>query len=161
MIAKKGVNQNNLSFNIGSLFLIILIDQVLKAFILKSLQPDHSLPIIKNIFHISLVLNKGIAFGLFKNQILFYLVLPIMAIIWLILILFFSKESKQGIDRLYYFALSLILAGAISNLIDRLRFGFVIDFLDFRIWPVFNLADCAITIGVTITILRCIRLSYK
>jgi signal peptidase II len=152
--------RNKLKFCAICLGVIVLADQLSKYFILRSLCPFQSLPVFKNIFHITLVLNPGIAFGLFKNQVLFYLVLPVAAIIWLSYTLFFSK-SREGFNKVYYFALSLILGGAIGNLIDRLRFGYVIDFLDFRIWPVFNFADSAISIGIAIIILKCFPLSAK
>lgn len=152
--------RKKLSFSVCCLSAIIFIDQLSKYFILHFLKSSESIPVFRNIFHISLVFNTGIAFGLFKNQALFYLILPIIAILWLGFNLFFSKDDG-GFDRLYYFALSLILGGAIGNLIDRLRFGSVVDFLDFRIWPVFNLADSAITIGVTLIIFKCIPLSAK
>ncbi len=152
--------RNKLVFSFACTASIILIDQLSKLFILRFLKPHESLPVVKNIFHITLVLNTGIAFGLFKNQVLFYLILPIAAIIWLLLTLF-SPQNYQEENGLYFFALSLILSGAIGNLIDRLRLGCVVDFLDFRIWPVFNLADSAITIGVAIIILKCIPLSAK
>jgi signal peptidase II len=64
------------------------------------------------------------------------------------LIYFSLKESRKV--SLYSASLGFILAGTIGNLIDRLRFGYVIDFLDFRIWPVFNIADSAITIGAIV-----------
>lgn len=152
--------RSNLKFCLSSLGAIIFIDQLSKYFITRSLLPYQSLPVLKNIFHLTLVQNSGIAFGLFKNQAIFYLFLPVVAITWLFYILFFSTDN-QGFSKLYYVALTLILGGAIGNLIDRLRLGFVIDFLDFRIWPVFNLADSAITIGVAIIILKCIPLSAK
>lgn len=139
---------------------VVLIDQLSKFLALNFIKPFESIPIIKNIFHLSLVLNSGIAFGLFKNQVIFYLVLPAVAIIWLVFNLFLSREEKN-FDRMYFFAMSLILGGAVGNLIDRLRLGYVVDFLDFRIWPVFNLADSAITIGVAIIIFKCIPLSAK
>jgi len=78
------------------------------------------------------------------------MVISVVAIIFLIY--FFKRLKKE--DMLYKLAAILLIAGSTSNLIDRLRFGYVIDFLDFRIWPVFNLGDTAITIGVMIFILR-------
>ncbi|MCX5681683.1 MAG: signal peptidase II, partial [Candidatus Omnitrophica bacterium] len=59
------------------------------------------------------------------------------------------------------FAFSLIIGGAFGNLIDRLQFGYVIDFIDFRIWPVFNIADSAITVGAFLLIIKCIPSSAK
>jgi len=134
---------------IGALFLAA--DQSAKFFLTHFLKPNETCPVIKNIFHITLILNTGCAFGLFRNKpSLFFMVISVVAIIFLIY--FFKRLKKE--DMLYKLAAILLIAGSTSNLIDRLRFGYVIDFLDFRIWPVFNLGDTAITIGVMIFILR-------
>lgn len=128
------------------IFIIVLatlsLDQLTKFLITKNLFQNQSIPIIKGIFHITLVHNRGAAFGILKNQIPLFIITSLFAII---LIYFNLKENKQS--KSYSIVLSLILAGALGNLIDRLFFGYVIDFLDFRIWPVFNVADSAITIG--------------
>jgi len=128
------------------IFIIVLatlsLDQLTKFLITKNLFQNQSIPIIKGIFYITLVHNRGAAFGILKNQIPLFIITSLFAII---LIYFNLKENKQS--KSYSIVLSLILAGALGNLIDRLFFGYVIDFLDFRIWPVFNMADSAITIG--------------
>ena len=128
------------------IFIIVLatlsLDQLSKFLITKNLFQNQSIPIIKGIFHITLVHNRGAAFGILKNQIPLFIITSLFAII---LIYFNLKKNRQS--KSYSIALSLILAGALGNLVDRLFFGYVIDFLDFRIWPVFNVADSAITIG--------------
>jgi signal peptidase II len=102
-----------------------------------------SIPIIKSVFHITYVENRGIAFGLFPQGSSLFIVISLIIILGII---FFERKKviKSLKER---FCLGLILGGALGNLIDRLRFGFVIDFLDFRIWPVFNLADSGVCIG--------------
>ena len=134
---------------------VLIIDQLTKFIILKNFQPGESLPVIKNIFHISFVCNKGMAFGVFSKSI------AGAAFIWIsyisvIIIVFIFAFYKKFFHSTQIF-LSLILAGAIGNLIDRIRFGCVIDFLDFRIWPVFNVADSAITVGTVLLILQVLR----
>ena len=130
----------------GAGFIIVLVtlslDRLTKFLITKNLFQNQSIPIIKGIFHITLVHNRGAAFGILKNQIPLFIVTSLFAVI---LIYFNLKKNRQS--KSYSIALSLILAGALGNLVDRLFFGYVIDFLDFRIWPVFNVADSAITIG--------------
>ena len=129
---------------ITSFFLVItilILDQLTKYIVIQNLSLGDSIPVIKNTFHLTYILNRGAAFGIFKNQFNFLILIAIVAIIF-ILINLRSKRSKAC-----EIALCLIMGGAISNLIDRLRVGAVIDFLDFRIWPVFNIADSAITIG--------------
>ena len=126
-------------------FCIIILDQISKASISRNLLVGQSLPVIKNVFHITLVHNTGIAFGLLKGYSIFFVgvSLFIIAFITRELVLGRAKEClAKGI------ALSLLLGGACGNLLDRLRHGYIVDFLDFRIWPVFNIADSAITIGI-------------
>lgn len=123
---------------------VLLLDQLTKAWILSHLSVGQSEPLLPNIFHLTLVENRGIAFGLFYNfdQILFPAIT--LSIIVLVVMGFRSHAFLLRIQ----WAIGLILGGAVGNWIDRMRFGAVIDFLDFRFWPVFNVADTAITIGV-------------
>ncbi|MFC1592468.1 signal peptidase II [Candidatus Omnitrophota bacterium] len=120
---------------------ILIIDQLSKYIISHNFLPGQSVPLIKNFFHITYVLNRGAAFGIFKGQLFFFIIAAVGAIVFILVNLRRQKALQVKI------ALSLIASGAASNLIDRLRLGGVIDFLDFRVWPVFNIADSAITIG--------------
>lgn len=123
-------------------FAILSLDQLSKFIITRYLSQNQTIPLIKGVFHLTLIHNRGAAFGILKNQVPLFIFTSILAII---LIYFSLKKNKHR--KAYSVALSLILAGALGNLIDRLFFGYVIDFLDFRIWPVFNIADSAITIA--------------
>lgn len=127
-----------------TIVVILSLDRLTKHLVTKNLSLNQSLPIIKEVFHLTLIHNRGAAFGILKNQVPLFIFTSILAII---LIYFNLKNAKHKKISLYKISLSLILAGALANLIDRLFFGFVIDFLDFRIWPVFNIADSSITIG--------------
>ena len=120
---------------------ILFFDQLTKFIVSQKIPINESIPVIKNIFHLTYIINRGAAFGVFKNQVHFFIATSVVAIIFILFNLFWKKA------RHYEIAFSLILSGAISNLIDRLRLGAVIDFLDFRIWPVFNIADMAISLG--------------
>jgi len=121
---------------------ILSLDQLVKFIVTKNLAPNSSLPVIKGIFHLTLVHNPGAAFGILKNQLVLFIFTSIFAIILIYLNLKNNKHKKY-----IAVSMSLILAGALGNLCDRLFFGYVIDYLDFRIWPVFNIADTSITIG--------------
>lgn len=121
---------------------VLSLDQIAKFLATKYLLPQQSIPVVKGIFQLTLVFNRGAAFGMLKNQVPLFILTSLFAIV---LICFNLKDNRYV--RLYRISLSLILAGAIGNLIDRIIFGHVIDFLDFRIWPVFNFADSAITVG--------------
>lgn len=127
----------------------LILDRLTKYIIIKSLSEGQSIKIFPGIFHITLVLNNGIAFGLFKGGRIFFAAVSFVIIS---LLLFYIWRNKlQGAP--FNLALGLILGGAIGNFIDRIRFGYVVDFLDFRVWPVFNAADSSITIGALILVL--------
>lgn len=123
--------------------ILLSVDQFSKYIIRQKMSLAESIPIIKSVFHITYVENRGIAFGLFPQGRSLFIVISLIIILGII---FFERKKviKSLKER---FCLGLILGGALGNLIDRLRFGFVIDFLDFRIWPVFNLADSGVCIG--------------
>jgi len=137
---------------------VLSLDRITKFIVLSKISVGESVPVIKGIFHITLVLNKGVAFGLFANNTLVPKTISVFAIF--AILVFFLKYSKRA-GYLTKTALSLILAGCIGNLVDRLYLGTVIDFLDFRIWPVFNMADSVICIGVGLLILGFIRGNKK
>ncbi|NLW08067.1 MAG: signal peptidase II [Clostridia bacterium] len=124
--------------------LVLAVDQLSKYIIRTNMVPNQSLPVIESIFHITYVNNPGAAFGLFANKTWLFIGVT-LAVVILIVFTYLYLPPGQMIVRL---ALALMLGGAVGNLIDRLRFGYVIDFLDFRIWPVFNLADMAVVSGV-------------
>ena len=123
--------------------ILLSVDQFSKYIIRQKMSLAESIPIIKSVFHITYVENRGIAFGLFPQGSSLFIVISLIII--LVIIFFERKKVIKSLKE--RFCLGLILGGALGNLIDRLRFGFVIDFLDFRIWPVFNLADSGVCIG--------------
>ena len=121
---------------------VIFLDRATKFFAVKFLQFNTPVVLLKNSLNLTLMHNRGAAFGCFQNQLFLFIFISILAIA---LIFYNLRDKKNSI--IFKLSLSLILGGAIGNLIDRLRFGFVVDFLDLRIWPVFNLADSVITIA--------------
>lgn len=153
-------SQQTFLISVISIFSVVLLDRISKLFFISLFSVGESIPVIRNIFHFTLVHNTGIAFGLFKDQGVIFIIISIVAILlfgWFL----YSQREEKDFSRLSVFAFSLIIGGAFGNLIDRLQFGYVIDFLDFRIWPVFNIADSAITIGAVILIIKCIPFSSK
>ena len=126
---------------------ILFLDQLTKFLVVNNLALHKPVILIKGVFYLTLVYNRGAAFGLLKNQIPVFIVASIFAIALIFLNL---KNSKSRQLSLYNVSLYLILSGALGNLIDRVFFGYVIDFLDFRVWPVFNIADSAITVGAVL-----------
>ncbi len=121
---------------------VFLADYFIKGY-LHSIFPFQSIPVIKNIFHITLVFNRGAAFGILQKNSVF---LIYIGIIFILIFLFLIKHEKIK-SRLFLIAAGLILGGALSNLGDRLFLGYVVDYIDLRIWPVFNLSDSCITVG--------------
>ncbi len=141
------------------LFFVLVLDQATKYLAQVFLSSSVSFPIIRGIFHLTLVHNSGAAFGLLKGGTFLFIIISIICVIAIVLLLknnaLFSKIfALDAQDKLVRFSLGLILGGAFGNLIDRLRFSYVVDFLDFRIWPVFNVADSAITIGGIVLFFR-------
>ena len=132
--------------------LVVIIDRLTKYILCRNFSEGQSARVVPGLFHITLVLNSGAAFGLFKGRSVFFTVLTALVIV---LICFYIWRGGCK-DLLILTALGLILGGAVGNLIDRVMFGYVIDFLDFRIWPVFNIADASITIGAFILAVRLI-----
>ncbi len=128
--------------------LVVLLDQASKFLAARFLQPIEQILLIPNIFHLSYVRNTGIAFGMFQNYPSVWITIISVSVVFLLIasVFFMTKPLSQQI------AYGFILGGATGNLIDRIRFHYVIDFLDFRIWPVFNVADSFITIGVVFLI---------
>jgi signal peptidase II len=132
---------------------ILSVDQWTKYVIQQRLPPYLRVEVIYGFFNLTHVRNTGGAFGIFGGDkggfgSLLFIVVSLIAIGILLFLFFKMKEEKEMIS----FSFSLVLAGAIGNLIDRLHYGEVIDFLDFHLfsyhWPAFNIADSAITIGV-------------
>lgn len=126
--------------------ILIILDQVTKLLITDKLDPGQTIPIIDGILHFTYVHNPGIAFGLFPKMNVIIIVLSIVTIFLLFLI---YRKTNSG-DIWTKTALIFIASGAVGNLLDRIQYNVVIDFIDFRFWPVFNLADSFIVIGVFI-----------
>ncbi len=126
--------------------LVLAVDQLSKYMIRINFQPNESLPVIGSFFHLTYVHNPGAAFGLLANKTQVFVGVTVLVAI-IILAAYRYLPPDRPLLRL---ALALMLGGALGNLVDRLRFGYVVDFLDLRIWPVFNLADMAIVTGVII-----------
>lgn len=141
--------------------LLLFLDRITKNFILSNYPEGGGFPVIPGIFHVTHVKNTGAAFGLMKQQ-QFLLIAVSLAFIF-VFIFFVAKkifsaenETEGARGSLAVVAWSLIVAGALGNLYDRIFYGYVVDFLDFRVWPVFNVADSAICIGVGLIVLETI-----
>lgn len=139
--------------------MIVVVDQVTKYWIIQTMRLHESIPVIPNLFSLTYIRNPGAAFGLLAGssnafRMVFFGITSLFALALLGTILFRLPE-KDWVGQL---SIAGILGGAIGNLIDRLRFGEVIDFLDVYVesyhWPAFNVADSAITVGVACLIVH-------
>jgi signal peptidase II len=141
---------------------VVLLDQFLKAYVGATMNLHESIPIIEGYFNITYVKNPGAAFGFLANSApefrsLFLISVTVIAIV--LILYFISKNTAKEV--FLTFSLSLIFGGAVGNLIDRIRFGEVTDYLDFYIssyhWPAFNVADSAISLGALVLVVEIFR----
>ena len=124
--------------------LIVFADQISKYYIGETMTLGTSIPVIPNVFHITYVLNPGAAFGIMENQTFFFIGIAVALLVGSV----YFFRSIPARCRLLHWGIALMSGGAAGNLIDRIKTGLVVDFFDFRIWPVFNIADIAIVSGV-------------
>ena len=147
---------------IGLIIAIIAVDQWSKWAIKSTFNLYQSKPVIQDVFHLTYVTNDGMAFGLsLPGGKLVLLVLTLLLTGFIIGLLWKEREGHPFVK----FGLALILSGAIGNLVDRIIYGKVVDFLDFMIgdfhWYIFNVADSAVTVGMVLFIYHSIILEKK
>jgi signal peptidase II len=169
--------QRYLLLIIGSTIAIVL-DQITKIWAVSALAvPDGQLPanahhirtkvhtVFESWFNFKLAGNKGAAFGLFNGmsdsyRVLFFVIISLVAVA--VIITLYRKADGEKLQR---FALTMILGGAVGNLIDRIRLGYVIDFIDWHYgakhWPTFNIADVAISVGVGLLLIDSFRPHHR
>ena len=133
--------------------LVVVADRVTKYLVVTNMTEGQSLPVVEGIFHWTYVLNPGAAFGMMAhNRILFLAVgAAVVAAVW------YFRRDILAEGPLVRSGAALFLGGALGNLWDRVRTGLVVDFFDFRVWPVFNVADIAICVGAALVVLGIFR----
>lgn len=133
-----------ISFYSGFILAFIL-DRITKIFVLLNIPENSSIELFR-FFHLSNIRNSGICFGFFDNpaSVPFLVVISSIAVIFIIAYV----HKKRNLPKITCICLGLINGGILGNLVDRIAYHGVIDFIDFRIWPVFNLADAFIVCGV-------------
>lgn len=126
--------------------LLIVLDQLVKAWIVANLSLGESLPLIKNVFSLTYYQNTGAAWSMLEGQMGFFAIVTLIAVAVCSYLLY---KNRRGV-KIYSFGLSLVLAGALGNFIDRLRLGYVVDMFqtDFISFPIFNVADSCLVVGV-------------
>jgi signal peptidase II len=147
---------------LGWVLTILVLDQLTKMIVDRTMSLHQSIPIIDGFFSLTYVRNTGAAFGIFAGsheafRLPFLILVSVLALGFVVVMLKRLRDEETGLIT----ALSLIIGGAIGNLVDRVLYGEVIDFLDFYWsnyhWPAFNVADSCITIGVLITLYYLIK----
>lgn len=143
-----------------SFVILVLIDQASKLYITSNLKLHDAIIVIDGVFEIHYIQNRGAAWGMFENQQLLFMISTIVACI--LGVIFFVKCVNANKLKGLQVCIVMILSGAIGNFIDRITVQYVIDFLYFKLidFPVFNIADCYVTIGFFITIIL-ILIVYK
>ncbi len=133
--------------------LVALLDQLTKAVVRQTLSFGETVPVLPPLLYLTLHRNTGIAFGLLSGA--NALVGGLAALAALFLVAFHRDRWAQ--DRLVQVGLGLVLGGAAGNLVDRVRWGYVVDFIELPFWPVFNVADTCIVLGGGLLALRAVR----
>lgn len=135
----------------------VVLDQLSKYWMMSHFAYGQSLPIIPNIFHLTYILNEGAAFSILSGKTWLLIVISLVAmggIFW-----YYRQVPKEQVYK--QLALACITGGAFGNFIDRIWLGAVRDFFDFRIWPIFNIADCFVVVGVTVLIICLTKEIYE
>ncbi len=123
---------------------VVALDQFTKYLVQINMNLNHTIPIIDGIFHFTYIHNYGAAFRILENHQTF--LLSVTGIVIFGMFVYLIGRRKTG-HPLFLASVGLIIGGGIGNFIDRALLGYVIDFFDFRIWPIFNIADIAVVCG--------------
>lgn len=131
--------------------IMVISDLATKYLVTSSMALNETLPLIDNIFHLTYVRNSGAAFSMLSGQRIILILLPLLIISVIIIYIIFKRPTNKSL----MLSFTMIVSGGIGNLIDRIKYGYVIDFFDFRLinFPVFNVADIFVTLGATIFII--------
>lgn len=136
-----------------SALIVVCLDQLTKILASGLLFPGESRTVIEGVLDLTLVHNPGAVFGILRGANSFFI---IFSAAFVFLVFFYLREFEKKFPGSSLPA-GLMAGGAAGNLVDRVRLGYVVDFIDFKIWPVFNIADAAITAGVIILLFSAVR----
>jgi signal peptidase II len=138
---------------VATALVVALCDQLSKAAVLSHLSFGTSVPVLPPVLRLTLWRNTGIAFGLLSGANEVVGVLAVLAAAWLVA----HHWDRWKASRTLRVGMGLVLGGAVGNLVDRLRYGYVVDFLELPYWPIFNVADACIVAGGALLILVSLR----
>lgn len=129
---------------------VMVLDRFVKIQVSTNMSPGESIPVIDPVLHITYVQNTGAAFSMLQGHPMLLIIFP--AVVICIGIIFVLTQSKK-FNRIFLVSLSLICGGGLGNLTDRIAQGFVVDMIDFRVFPVFNVADICVCVGCGLLVL--------
>lgn len=136
---------------------VALLDQLVKYVVQLKLSPFQSITVWGEWVSLTYVMNQGAAFGILESQRIFLIAVAV----GVFLFTWYIREELKKYPRLFQLGIAIALGGALGNLIDRIRLGFVIDFIDVHFWPVFNIADIAIVLGIILILFSIAKFSKK
>ncbi|MGN0704701.1 MAG: signal peptidase II [Lentihominibacter sp.] len=137
---------------------IIVADRLVKLLVSSNMTVGETIPLIENFFHITYVQNRGAAFSMWEQQWLILVLLPAVVMLAGMILLYVRRKAW---NRFYLLSIAFICGGGLGNLIDRVAQGYVVDMFDFRVFPVFNIADIFICAGCGLLLLYIIFIERK
>lgn len=137
---------------------IVVLDQIVKRVVVSVMAQGESIPVVDQIFHITYIQNTGAAFSLMEGFRILLIALPVAVILAAMVFLFLKRKSAHPV---LLTSLSFICGGGLGNVIDRARSGYVVDYLDFQVFPIFNAADVFVCLGCGLLLLYVMVLDGK
>ena len=129
---------------------LVFLDQLCKYFIKSGMVLYESIPLIENVFHITYIQNYGAAFSILQGKQIFLICISAAALIGAAFYLWIKRKQAHPV---LLTGIALLISGGVGNLIDRIAYGYVVDFFDFQIWPIFNVADICVCCGCGLILL--------
>lgn len=137
---------------------VVILDQIIKKLVVGSMALYESIPVLQDIFHITYIHNTGAAFSIMEGLRAVLILLPLVMIVAAIVFMIIKRRSAHP---MLMTSVAMIAGGGIGNLIDRIFYGYVVDYLDFRVFPIFNLADISVCVGCGLLILYVLFIDGK
>ncbi len=137
---------------------IIIADQIVKNAVASNMELNESIPVIADVFHITYIHNTGAAFSLMEGLRILLILLPLLVILAALIYMFKKRKSAHPMLLL---SLAFIAGGGLGNVVDRVFFGYVVDYFDFRVFPIFNIADIFVCVGCALLVIYVLFIEGK
>ena len=162
MKLKINIGRKGAIISLSVLIVTVVIDLITKRLVMAHMEVGQSIPLIKDVLHLTYILNKGAAFGSMTDARWLFMTVSVLLIIFLAALILIWEDG----DPLFYTAAAMIMGGGIGNMIDRIAYGYVVDFIDFCAFPtlwkwIFNGADSFVCVGAGIFVLWYIRAEIR